>query len=132
MIVPSTRNPAPNSTTNHSLYAIHFPALPPPSRRLPIAPGSKFGGIDNELMAIMDEPLCHVKLVPPHCLSPTDIKNKVISAITGTGWNPPISLVDRAEWKDAYNAYKRANVEFDTKGKLGEYPPLMDYPPVHH
>ena len=116
----------------HAFYNAQFPALPLPSQRLPNTHGSNFGSIDRELTAIMNEPSCRVKLVRSPCLSSKNIKNKVISAITGTGWNPPISLVDRAEWKDAYDAYKRANVEFDTKGKLGEYPPLMDYPPVHH
>lgn len=132
----STPNPAPNSAPNSiatpKSYNAEFPALPLPSQRLRIAPDSKFVRIEHELAAIMKEPSLHVQLERPVCLSPTNIKNRVVGVITGTGWNPPISLVDRAEWKDAYNAYKRANVKFDTEGKLGEYPPLMIYPPVHH
>jgi hypothetical protein len=132
----STPNPAPNPTLKRESYSDQFPALPPRSQLLPIAPGFKVGSIEYELMTIINGPSTPVQLVRPVCPSPTNIRNRVVGVITGTGWNPPISL-DRAKWKDAYNAYKRANDEFDTKGKLGEYPPLMNYPhvqcpPTHH
>lgn len=127
--------PAPASALAKKSYNDHFPALSAPPRSshgLKNTHDPMGRVIDRELMTIINGSSCHVQLERPPCLSPTNIKNKVVSAITGTGWNPPISLVDRAEWKDAYIAYKRANVEFDTKGKLGEYPPLMNYPPVNY
>ena len=105
----STYKPAPNSAPKSIAtprsYNAEFPALPPSSQRL--------------------------QLVRPVCLSPTKIRSRVGGMITCTGI-PPINLVDRAKWMDAYNAYLRDNVKFDMDGKLGEYPPLMNYPSVHH
>ena len=115
-------------------YTENFPPLPAlscSSHDLKNTHDPRGRVIERELMRIINGSSCHVKLERPPCPSPTDIKNKVVGAITGTGWNPPISRIDRAEWKDAYNAYKLANVKFDTEGELGEYPPLMIYPPVH-
>ena len=122
--------PAPKSAISDQSYRAQFPALPLPSQRLPSAHGSTFGGIEHELTAIMNGSSYRVQLERPLCPSPTNLRIRVGSVITG--WNPPISLADRAKWKDAYNAYQQANVAFDTTGKLGEFPPLMNFPHVNY
>ena len=108
-------------------YLTNFPPLHnarPQSHSL-FASGSKMDGIDKELMKIMQESTTPVQLVRPQYPSPAAIRTKVVGLITG--WNPQISLSDRAKYEYAFNAYQRANVAFDTTGKLGEFPPLMDY-----
>jgi hypothetical protein len=121
-----TGSSTPTPAAKHESYNAQFPALPPRSQRLPNTRDSNYGSIERELTVIMN-----VQLVRPLCPSPTYLRKRVVDVITCTGWNPPISSVDRAKWKDAYNAYHRANVEFDTTARLGEFPPLMSYPPVH-
>lgn len=120
-----------NSVMEHDLYAKHFPELTPLSQRLPIARGTKkMSAIEQNLTNIMNE--VPVQLVRPRCPTPNELKFKVNGVITG--WNPPISLKDRAEWDIAYIAYQRATWKFNTTATLGDFPAMIgDFlPPVHH
>lgn len=107
------------------LSALSSSSVPRETKKMPTIERN----IKRNLTNIMKE--VPVQLVRPRCLSPLDLKFKVNGVITG--WNPPISLVDRAKWEDAYIAYQRATWAFNTTAKLGDFPPMIGnfFPPVH-
>lgn len=113
-------------------YLSQFPPLSAlPSSSVPRRT-KKMSAIERNLTNIMKEVPVPVQLVRPRCPTPNELKFKVNGVITG--WNPPISLKDRAEWDLAYIAYQRATWVFNTTAKLGDFPPMIGnfFPPVHY